>query len=163
MGAAVGMGQDRADLVAPPQTGEIEMHADHPQAAPFDQQVGAHRAARFQDRKRHDGALGQFDPAPHQQGVAVPAEAVGPDRQRHGAPGALVEDPARQDALAPAETAVGLLQRDHVGVDFSQHRHDPVGIAPPVDAQGLADVVAGESDLHGGFRLRELARGRQAA
>ena len=65
-----------------------------------------------------------------------------------GAPRRVVEQRPRQHALPLAEAPVGLLQRDHVGVQLAQHRDDPLGIAASVEPHALVDVVAGEGELH---------------
>src|SRR5690606_7301285 len=47
-----------------------------------------------------------------------------------------------------AEAVVALLQGDDVRLELAQDGDDPVGVATPVDAHRLVDVVAGESQSH---------------
>ena len=79
----------------------------------------------------------------------MPAERMLAQRQGHRAVMALLLDQLqRQGGLALAKAAVGLLQRNHVGVDLAQHRHDPLRIAAAVKTHGFVDVITGESELH---------------
>jgi hypothetical protein len=62
-------------------------------------------------------------------------------------PRALVEQMAWQNRLARTYAAVCFLQCDHIGMELAEHRHNPLGIAPPIHTHGLVDVVAGETKL----------------
>src|SRR3546814_276058 len=62
---------------------------------------------------------------------------------------AMLREHARRDrARAGAEAAVGLLQRDDIGVEFAEHREHPSRDAAPVEPDALAHVVGGDLD-HG--------------
>src|SRR3546814_6787319 len=62
---------------------------------------------------------------------------------------AMLREHARRDrARAGAEAAVGLLQRDDIGVEFAEHREHPSRVAAPVEPDALAHVVGGDLD-HG--------------
>ena len=52
----------------------------------------------------------------------------------------------RAPALAVAEEAIGFLQGDDIGIDLTQYIQDTIGIAPPVGADALANIVAGNLD-----------------
>ena len=60
-----------------------------------------------------------------------------------------VDQLVRHRRAAPAEALVRLLQRDHVGVDLVQHVEHALRIAPPVEPDRLAHVVAGDGDAGG--------------
>ena len=48
----------------------------------------------------------------------------------------------RHRRSAPAEALVGFLKRDHVGVDLMQDVENPLRIAPPVEPDRLAHIIA---------------------
>ena len=121
-------------------------------ALALDHQVGADRAARLERRQRRPARRARSSMSrAHQQGVAVPAEAARPPRDRRRAPrrcrraaprgSTLSRSPKRRSASCSAITSA---------CELAQHRDDPLGIAPPVEPHRLVDVVAGESELHAG-------------
>jgi hypothetical protein len=80
--------------------------------------------------------------APHQQSVAVPTNAMRAATEIDGGIIAMFQKHmVRNGAGALTKTAVRLLQRDDIGVDFAQHRQHPVGVAPPVYAHAFADII----------------------
>jgi hypothetical protein len=58
----------------------------------------------------------------------------------------LGEEMAGEHRLARAEAAIGLLQRDDIGIDLAQHLERAFGPAPPIGADRLAHIVAGDLD-----------------
>src|SRR3546814_9578032 len=56
----------------------------------------------------------------------------------------LVEHMRRDRARAGTETAVGLLQRDDIGVEFAEHRQHAAGVAAAVEPDALAHIVRSE-------------------
>ena len=146
--AAPVMAEDRLDLVAPPKAGKVEVRPEHAHMAAVAVQVGAHRPARFERGQVERFGLEHLELAPHEQRIAVPAEAARPPGESDRLPRSVVERGVREHACTLADPPVHLLQGDHVGVDLAQHRNDPVGIAPPVDPDGLVYVVAGEGQPH---------------
>ncbi len=150
--SAIAAGQvieDRADLLAAAQAGQVKVHADHPDALSLHHQVGPDRSARLERGERDDARLDHADPAPHQQGIAMPAERIRTVIERNRLPGGVILDRlTREHAFAPADPPVGFLQGDHIGVDLAQHGQDPVGIAAAISPDRLVDVVAGELELH---------------
>src|SRR3546814_1546186 len=67
----------------------------------------------------------------------------------------LVEHMRRDRARAGTETAVGLLQRDDIGVEFAEHRQHAAGVAAAVEPDALANIVTGDLD-HGRIWNRPL-------
>ena len=144
------MGKDRVRLPPPPQSGQVEMHADdaHPCAA--DPDLGEDGAARLQRGEVEEMALEHLDALLHQQGVAVPADAAGAGVERHRPIVAMLLDHVqRHRAGARSEAAVGLLQRDDVGIELVQHVDRPLRPPLAVGADCLAHIVAGHADHRG--------------
>ena len=125
------------------------MHPHHPQPPTLREQIDPDRTARLKRRQRHDPGLNDAEFTPHQQRVAMPANAVGPHGQRYGAVGRVfVNRCQRKDAFAPSKAPVRFLQRDYIGIDLAQDRENPVRIAAPIEPDRLVDIVAGKSQLH---------------
>ena len=102
----------------------------------------------------------------HQDRIAVPPEIAGVKLEQAVAVLAdLVEHPFVSDAEmnrlvgavaidqlmrhrrpASADAFVGFLQGDDVGVDFLQDIKHALRIAPPVEADGFAHIVAGQGN-----------------
>jgi hypothetical protein len=49
----------------------------------------------------------------------------------------------RERGFAAAEAAIDLLQGDYIGIDLADDVEDARGLALPVEADALADVVGG--------------------
>ena len=142
-------------LPATPEAGEIEMHADHAQALVAERHQGGDGAARFEAGEMNQPALDGLLAAADEQGIAVPAHALVPRGQRHGAIiRMLLEQPVRKDGVALAEAAIGLLQGDDIGIKFVQHVDDALRRAFPVVSDGLANIV-GYSFNHPLMPIRE--------
>lgn len=117
---AVQVREDRADLIATPNTREIEMrphNAKHPTAIG---NIRTCRATRFQHGKVKSLAVGNLHVAPDQNSIAMPADASRPLGDRHGQPWSVVQQGPRQHAGALAKPHVCLLQSDHVSIDFTK-------------------------------------------
>ncbi len=56
----------------------------------------------------------------------------------------VVEQMKRYHPFAVAEATIGLLQRDHIGVDLSQYVQNAIGTASPIRADAFSDIVAGD-------------------
>ena len=70
-----------------------------------------------------------------------------PDTELHRPVEAMTVDQlVRNRSTATANTLVGLLQCDDVGVDFLQHAQHAARVAAPVEADRPAHVVAGDGD-----------------
>ncbi len=151
------MREDRVRLAPAPQAGQIEMHADR-RAAPVRRtpDIGHHRAARLECRQMDRLAIEDLRILAHQQRIAVPAH-----RSRPRAEGIAFQSlcSARrwpgEHRLARAEAPIGLLQRDDVGIDLAQYLQRALRPAPPISADRLTHVVAGDLD-----HVRPLSRGR---
>ncbi|WP_343069935.1 hypothetical protein [Jannaschia sp. Os4] len=70
-----------------------------------------------------------------------------------------------QGGGAVPEPEVGLLQSDDMGAEAAEDPEDAGGVAPPIEADGLADVVGGDPEQPGGPRpvLRPVLRRRVIA
>tara|TARA_R100000322_G_scaffold155725_1_gene114941 strand:+ start:6463 stop:7143 length:681 start_codon:yes stop_codon:yes gene_type:complete len=102
-------------------------------------------AARLQRRQLEPRHVGYRQPAPHQHGIAVPAERDVIDRQRRGDEvGVLRDHPRGQGGGARAQAPVRLLQDDDIRAEADDDFDHPARITPPVAAHGLAYVVACE-------------------
>jgi hypothetical protein len=123
------------------------MHADDAQQVPLQFEIDAGRAARLYGGQRDGAGISDSDASFHQQGVAVPADAFGQDRDGRDLPVILLQRLPRQGGDARAEAAIAFLQRDDVGVQFVQHGKNARRIAAAIQPYGLADIVAGESEL----------------
>ena len=120
--AVLHMRENGRGLATAPQPRQIEMHAEDAQGRPAHLDIGHHRAARFQRGEVKRGAGGQRVVATMKDHVAVPPHAGHPVAERRGGIGAaLFQQVGRNDADALAETTIRLLQRDHIGVDLTQH------------------------------------------
>jgi hypothetical protein len=139
--------EDRADLRAPPQAGDVEMHADDAKLGPGDAEVGEHRAARLQHRQVQHVVPQDLHPVRDKNGIAMPAEASGPDIIGNGPVAAVPEHQRQRHRGEPrSETAVGFLEGEDVGADFLEHGQRPFGAAAPVGSDRLADIVAAEEN-----------------
>ena len=63
----------------------------------------------------------------------------------------LLDHVERQRAFARAEAAVGLLQRDDVGVELVEHFDGPFRPPSPVGADRFAHIVTGYTDHLGPY------------
>src|SRR3546814_16487483 len=97
-------------------------------------------------------ALLDFRSFAHEQRIAVPADRVrAAAEQVDGDIVAMLLEHVRRDrACARAATAVGLLQRDDVGVEFYAHRQHPDGLAAAVKPDAPANILTWDLD-HGGI------------
>ena len=154
--AAVDVRQDRMRLPPPPQSAQVEVHPDHPQADAVDGERATGGAAGFERGEVERLALADVGVLADQDRIAVPAAGSGAQRERHHLPVAMfVEQMRGQHRGAHAEAAVGLLQRDHVGIDLTQYLEHAFGRAAAIGADPLAHVVAGDFDsLCDGLRDR---------
>src|SRR3546814_5030028 len=98
-----------------------------------------------------------FRPLAHEQRIAVPADRIGASAEQIDGDiiAMLVEHMRRDRARAGTETAVGLLQRDDIGVEFAEHRQHAAGVAAAVEPDALAHIVTGDLD-HGRIWNRPL-------
>ena len=64
----------------------------------------------------------------------------------------------RQSGRTLPETTVDLLQGHHVSIEFMKYGKDTFGITPPIDPDGLVNVIAGESQFHAWEGMVTLAR-----
>jgi hypothetical protein len=149
-GAAVDAVQDRADLLASAQAGQIEVHADNPHAFAAHGNVRHHCAARFQ-RREVDGILIKNHMCSfYQDRITMPANRRGPAGEFYGLVVAVFRDQFERKRRFPrAVTPVCLLDRDDIRVDFRDDVQNPFGPPHPVRANSLANVIAGHLD-HGG-------------
>ena len=72
-----------------------------------------------------------------------------PDELEEAAEDLDVDQLMRDSRAAPAEPLVRLLQRNDVGIDLVQDVENALRIAPPVGADGLAHIIAGDGDRRG--------------
>ncbi len=143
------------------------MHPGDTHPAPPYEQVRAHRAARLQSREP-DGRCGvNFDVVPNQKGIAVPADRIRFTRERNMPVSRMfAQHGERESRRPPAESAVRLLQGDDIRIQLRENRKDALRVAPAVGANGLANVVAGDSQLHikrlfAGMGIQDKAQIRQ--
>src|SRR6185369_8330160 len=88
-----------------------------------------------------------FDMLLHQQRIAMPANAVRTYGHRNMFVDAMAVDQREgQRTHALAETAIRLLQGDDVGIEFSQNVKNALRLAASVDADSLANIIAGDSE-----------------
>jgi hypothetical protein len=133
----------RMQLPPPPFAQKAQMRADHRDHAELSFDVDADGAARLQPRQGQAFNPTDVEVAMHENRVAVPAEAdirrgdIGHAIGRFG-----LEDGLRQCRAARRHAPVGLLQNQNIGLAFQQDLLHPLGVAPPIEAHGLADVVA---------------------
>ncbi len=82
-----------------------------------------------------------------ENGIAMPAQAFGayPKAYRFII-GALQDQILRQRRRAAAEPSIDLLKRHHIGVHFVEDIENTAGIAPPIRADALADIVGRNRD-----------------
>ena len=74
--------------------------------------------------------------------IAVPAHGIDLYIQRNRPIVAVHLEQLLGNSSGPcAKTAVSLLQRDNIGVDLVQHVYDPAGVATPVGAHPLVDII----------------------
>ena len=138
----INRGEQGANLLAPPQARQIEMHANHAQAMPGHRQLCHHRPARFQ--RWHVDRLGtaNLNPLAHQYGIAMPANRRRTKIQRHGHIRRLgLQHRQRQRADPRAKAAVHLLQRNNIGIDFIQNRQDACRVAALIQPQRFTDII----------------------
>lgn len=122
MGCAVKTGQQRADLPPPPKPRQIKMRADNAQWNAVEHQFGKYGTAWFECWQRHDLAMPDLYSPLHQQGIAVPADTLRSPADFNGSIHALFEQQMVGDgAKAVSEAPVCFLQRDDVGIDFTQY------------------------------------------
>lgn len=153
---SIGM-NDGGGLFPAPQPGQVEMHAEQAQFSVAKVHMGDDRTARLQIGQVDDVAHHDLRRFAHQNGVAVPANAVRLHIERRGFIIAMmIEQHRRNGGNARAKTAVGLLQSDDIGVEFGQYRDYPFRIAAAVRAYGFADIVAGYAD---GLRAHLILNG----
>ena len=111
------MVQDRARLMAAAQPRNVEMHPDDAQSGVTNADCRRDRAARFERRQVERMAFLDLGALANEQRIAVPADAVRAIIERdRNIIAVLVQHMRRDRAGAGAETAVGFLQRDDVGV-----------------------------------------------
>jgi hypothetical protein len=114
--------------------------------------VDANGAARLQPGQGQAFNPTDVEVAMHEDRVAVPAQA---DIRRcdigHAVGGFRLEDRLRQCRAARWHAPVGLLQNENIRLAFQQDLLHPLGVAPLIEAHGLADVVA--YDLHRGLTV----------
>ncbi len=98
-----------------------------------------------------------------QQRIAVPAMAVrllgGRDERQAGL---FFERLEVEQAVAAAETLVGLLDGDHVGVHLGDDGGDPRRLEAAVRADAFVDVVGGDDQLVVAIGLDAPCRGGAA-
>ena len=130
--------------------GKIEVHTDDAYRLPAHDEVGKHGAARLQHGQEQRLAVDDLVILAHEDGVAVPADAVWTILDGHGTVRTFrLDHIARNRARPFAEAAVGLLKRDDVRIEFIEHREHAIGLADPIEPDGLAHVVAGDAYGHG--------------
>src|SRR3546814_19398777 len=80
-----------------------------------------------------------FRPLAHEQRIAVPADRIGASAEQIDGDiiAMLVEHMRRDRARAGTETAVGLLQRADLGVEFAEPRQHAAGVAAAVEPDAL--------------------------
>src|SRR5262249_21484264 len=142
------------------------MHADDADPPAVIVEIGDGRAARLEVRQCHRRGRSDGDRLARQDDVAVVAQALWPLGEADGAVVGLLLDllgVERGDARTKA--AVDLLQRDDIGIDLVDHAEDARGAPPPIKADGLADVVRRDLELHGKKKREapEWLRGYPAA
>ncbi len=134
------------------QMGRGEGHVGSPRP-----QAGQDGAARLQPRQVDPLPIEQVDAGRQQDRVAVAPEAALRAR-RDDAPSVPLQQAEWQGGRSPAEAQVGLLHGDDVGPHVVQHTQDAGRVSPPVEPEGLADVVT--RDPHQPVRLRLVLRRR---
>ena len=134
-------------LLAAPQPRQVEMHPDHAQLLAVEADVGHHRAARLERGEMEQLLVEHVDILPHQQGVAVPADASVAGVEGDRLIVAMLLDHVQRDRARPGpEPPVGLLQGDHVGVELAKNLERPLRPPPPIGADRLSHIVAGDAD-----------------
>ena len=155
------MVQDGMSLAPPPKARQIEMHADDPERRSVHLDVGEHRSAWLERGEVEEVALQDFYRLSHQQSVAVPANASGAGVERHRPIVAMFFEQRNRDRAGPRpEAPIGLLKGDDVGAELVQDVDRPFRTAPPIGADRLADIVAGDAD-HCGSRLKSRSDPRK--
>lgn len=147
---AIGQG---GQLTAPVPPHQPKVHRRHDQGPAPCLDPRKQGPARLKPRQidglgpQQSGAGGQQDR------ITMPPEVrTRPDR--HMSPARPCQQARRQGRGAQAQPLVGLLQRQDVGTDIVCHPEDPRGVPPPVQPNGLADIVAGQPDEPGRLRPR---------
>ena len=125
------------------------MHTNHPNPLPIGEEINLNRTARLQRGQRHWPCPKDIDPAAHQQGISMPADAKRTLRYRGDLPVMFFQHLPRQSSRPLPDTAVHLLQRDDVRPNLLQDRQNAFGITPPIQSDGLANVIAGKGQFHG--------------
>lgn len=113
--------------------------------------LGQNGPARLQPRKIDAVPAEDIHPRRKQDRVAMRPKAVaGPGRD--DAPAVALQQGAWEGGVTGAKAQIGLLQGDHIGIDLAQDPQDPGRVAPPVETEGLADIVAGDPEQPGPLR-----------
>ena len=139
---------DCANLIAPSYSGQVKMGAYDLYPLAFDCELCKDSTARLQCRKRKRCRAQAIDVSAHQDRITMPADTAGALGHRKRSPLRIIDERWRKDACPIAETQIGFLQGNYIGVHLSQHGHNALGIAPPVEAHGFVNIVAGEFELH---------------
>lgn len=63
----------------------------------------------------------------------------------------IIKQGTGKHAGALPKTAIRLLQGDDIGIHFTQHGNDAIGITPPISADSLVNIIAGECQFHPWF------------
>ena len=138
---------DRRRLPTPPQARQVEMHAEHAHGRFLDSHFRHGSAARFEIGKMEHIMRADLRVLADQYGIAVPAHRIGLHVDRHGFVAAEIVEQQRRNGGGPhAEATVGFLQGDDVRVDLPQHVQNTLGNPSSIRADGLADIVAGDTD-----------------
>lgn len=149
---AQSVGQD-SQLHPPVAPQQPKVHRRQEDLAPTQFNLGQRRPARFQ--------TGQVDPlrpeqlriGPKQNGVAVRPKTVTKPK-RHRPPARGCEQVTGDGRWPDPKPLVSLLQRQDVGPRGIGDPKDSGRVSPPVETDGLADIVAGNPDQPGRLRPR---------
>ena len=96
------------------------MRADDAQALALDHDFAAGGAARLERGQVERLSRNDLQIAPHQQGIAMPADAARALGHLDHPPARVVDLGAREHACAFADPPVGFLQRNDVRIDLVQ-------------------------------------------
>ena len=121
------------------------MDADCANVAPFIPKFGQDGAAWLEPRKVRVVSRQNLDLVADQNGIAVPAQTVPAMVEGDMAQPVRLQQVRRECGWAMAQSHVGLLQHDDIGIESFDHTKRALGIAAPVGAKALADVVGGDA------------------